>query len=78
MFKIMVKIKVFYLKCYKLDQETWLCRTHLDDSFVKVYTILDHITLDNILSYLNLLDLFKPIWFSLDMFVTVWTCIDPI
>ena len=27
---------------YKLDQETWLCRTHLDDFLVKILTILDH------------------------------------
>ena len=27
----------------KLDQETWLCRTHLDDIVVKNWTILDHI-----------------------------------
>ena len=26
----------------KLDQETWLCRTHLDDFFVKIWTIWDH------------------------------------
>ena len=26
----------------KLDQETWLCRTHLDDFLVKIWTILDH------------------------------------
>ena len=26
----------------KLDQETWLCRTHLDDLLVKMWTILDH------------------------------------
>ena len=26
----------------KLDQETWLCRTHLDDLLVKIWTILDH------------------------------------
>ena len=45
----------------------------MDDSFVKLWTILDHI-----LSYLNLLDLFEPIWISLDMFVRGWTFIDPI
>ena len=27
---------------YKLDQETWLCRTQLDDFLVKIWTILDH------------------------------------
>ena len=26
----------------KLDQETWLCRTHLDDFLVKIRTILYH------------------------------------
>ena len=26
----------------KLDQETWLCRTHLDEFLVKIWTILDH------------------------------------
>ena len=26
----------------KLEQETWLCRTHLDDFLVKIWTILDH------------------------------------
>ena len=26
----------------KLDQETWLCRTQLDDFLVKIWTILDH------------------------------------
>ena len=26
----------------KLDQETWLCRTELDDFLVKIWTILDH------------------------------------
>ena len=25
----------------KLDQETWLCRTHLDNFLVKICTILD-------------------------------------
>ena len=29
-------------KVSKLDQETWLCRTHLDDFLVKILTILDH------------------------------------
>ena len=27
---------------HKLDQEPWLCRTHLDDFLVKIWTILDH------------------------------------
>ena len=27
----------------KLDQETWLCQTYLDDFLVKIWTILDHI-----------------------------------
>ena len=27
---------------YKLDQETWLCRTHLNYFLVKILTILDH------------------------------------
>ena len=26
----------------KLDQETWLCRTHLYDFLVIIWTILDH------------------------------------
>ena len=26
----------------KLDLETWLCRTHLDDFLVNIWTILDH------------------------------------
>ena len=26
----------------KLDQETCLCRTHLDDFLFKIWTILDH------------------------------------
>ena len=26
----------------KLDQETWLCRTHLDDFLVKIWTNLYH------------------------------------
>ena len=26
----------------KLDQEMWLCRTHLDGFIVKIWTILDH------------------------------------
>ena len=30
------------LKKKKLDHETWLCRTHLDDFLVKIWTILDH------------------------------------
>ena len=31
------------LDSYKLDQETWLCRTHLDDFVDKNWTLLDHI-----------------------------------
>ena len=27
---------------WKLDQETWLCRTQLGDFLVKIRTILDH------------------------------------
>ena len=26
----------------KLDQKTWLCRTHLDDFLVNIWTILNH------------------------------------
>ena len=26
----------------KLDQETWLCRTHLDDLKDNIWAILDH------------------------------------
>ena len=26
----------------KLDHETWLCRTHVDDFLMKILTILDH------------------------------------
>ena len=28
---------------YKLDQETWSCRTNLNDFLVKIWTILDHL-----------------------------------
>ena len=35
-------IKNTKIRYKKLDQETWLCRTHLDDFIVKIWTILDH------------------------------------
>ena len=39
----------------KLDQETWLCGTHLDDLKDNIWTILDHIR-----SYLTVSDHFGP------------------
>ena len=33
---------LLYSSHTKLDQETWLCRTHLDDFLVKIWTTLDH------------------------------------
>ena len=45
----------------KLDQETWLCRTHLDDFVDDPWTILYHIR-----SYYNILDHFGPFWIILD------------
>ena len=41
----------------KLDQETWLCRTHLDDFLDDPWTILYHIRL-----YYNILDHFGSLW----------------
>ena len=31
-----------HLKFIKLDQETWLCRTYLDDFLVKIWTFVDN------------------------------------
>ncbi len=47
----------------KLDQETWLCRTHLGDFLVKIWTILDHIR-----SYYTNMDQFRQMWTQLDPF----------
>ena len=63
---------------YKLDKETWLCRTHLDDILVKVQTILDHIRPYNIsyLIFADLLNLFRPIWNILNLFGHTLTHLD--
>ena len=36
-----INLAYFYQKLKKLDQETWLCGTHLNDFLVKIRTILD-------------------------------------
>ena len=46
----------------KLDQETWLCRTHLDDFVGNILTILYH---DR--SYYTKLDSLGPFWSLLTM-----------
>ena len=55
----------------KLDQESWLCRVHLDDLKDNIWTILDHIR-----SYYTILDHFGPFWIILDHFVTFKTNFD--
>ena len=62
---IIFQEEYFFLN--KLDQETWLCRTHLGICLVKLLTILHHIRPYHII--FNLLDLFEPIWINL-------TCLD--
>ena len=37
-----IRTLTFIAYVYKLEQDTWLCRTHLDDFLVKLWTILDH------------------------------------
>ena len=42
MYKNISQIECLYSIIIKLDQETWLCRSHFDDFLVKIWTILDH------------------------------------
>ena len=80
------------LSIHKLDHETWLCWTHLDDFFVdKNVTILDHIWLYyTILDHVGdfgplwtrfetfriILDHFELFWYILVHFGQVWTILD--
>ena len=51
------------LKEIKLDQETWLCRTHLIDVLVKILTsFFYHIRPNHIIC--DFLNLFRPIWIN--------------
>ena len=60
----------FSFKYKKLDQETWLCWTHLDDLKDNMLTILDHIR-----SYYNLFQ-FGPFWIFLDHLKPTLTILD--
>ena len=53
---------------YKLEQETWLCRTHLDDFVDKAGAILGHSK-----PYYTILDNFGPFWTRYEPF---WTILD--
>ena len=53
--------------CFKLDQETWLCRTHLAHFVNKKCTILDYIK-----QYFTLFDKFGPVWTRSETFQTTW------
>ena len=43
--------KTNFAENLKLDQETWLCLTNLDDFLFKIWTILDHIRQYHIIFY---------------------------
>ena len=55
----------------KLDQETWLCWTHLDELQDNIWNLLDHIR-----SYYSILENFGPVWIILYDLRTTLTILD--